>query len=347
MFEVKIFSDFHHAGLYASFIHLFETRLGNEIYRPIGKEWFDEGYWMVAKPYGNDAGTIDQYLKESTIPSDGTPPLNDTSFNGMKDHAHGVTHKTMTLDEFKQADIDIVIASIPDHIPVYKKLIKDYKPDAKFIYHIGNIGWHNEIPWDMVDNLMASVKAFPVPDNKRAVFYRQEFDVFPFNNPDKVTRVEQKITSFVNCLPEPEKLEALRTSLPDFKIEAYGAASSDGVITGIESIANIMRSSKFGYHNKPGGDGFGHVIHNWFAAGVPIIVNMDDYKDKLAGELLEDGMTCIDMSDGNMKRIAGIVREMTDGEYLKMCENVREVFTNTVDFRRDAISVDKFLKELV
>lgn len=328
---MNIFADFHHDALFNSFKLLFEKRLGHRVYRPIGTEWFTEGFWKIAEPYNNNQGTIDQFLKPYSTPTDGTKPLNEQ------------LDDCLTLEQFKEMDIDIVIATIPAHIQPYKRLISQYKPNAKFIYQMGNIGWHKEVPWDQVDNLMASVKPFEVPENKNVVFYRQEFDLDIFRPQHLIPN--KTITSFVNCLPEPEKYGQLKAALPEYLFNAFGGSCPDGSVVDISTIATFMNVSKFGYHNKPYGDGYGHVIHNWFACGIPIIVNMKDYEDKLAGELLEDGVTCINLDLG-VENTVKRVRNMCDLEYLDMQNHVINRFQEVVNFRQDAENVKDFISKL-
>lgn len=330
---MNIFIDFHHSDLFKSFKLLFEGRLGHKVFRPIGNEWFTEGFWKIAEPYGNNQGTVDQFLKPYSTPSDGTRPLNEQ------------LDDCLTFEQFKNHSIDVIIATIPAHIQAYSRLIREHKPSAKLIYHIGNIGWHNDIPWKEVNNIMASVKAFPVKESKNVVFYRQEFDLNIFQ-PLSGVEISDLIVSFVNCLPQPHKYEELKKLLPDYEFGAFGAACPDGVINDLSTIAAIMHTAKFGYHNKPEGDGFGHIIHNWMAIGKPIIVNLNDYKDKLAGELLEDGVTCIDLDLG-VENTANRIKNMSDLEYIDMINNVRRKFKEVVNFGEDAYNVRNFLNNLI
>lgn len=358
---MKIFADLHHSGLYASLHYLFENRLGYELYRPIGMEWFDKGYWKIGDPYPNPRDTAIQYLRLNSTPSDGSPPLNGTPYSiidpqmkyfPIPDRNHGFDHRAVTLDQFLELDVDIIIASIPAHIQAYKKLIKDHNLKAKLVYQIGNIGWHNEIPWSQVDNIMASVKAFPIKHSHiNAVFYRQEFDLGVFSPNKFVNGFDwRSITSFVNCLPQPDKYNRLKEMLYEYEFKAYGIPPSpDGIVDTIDSIADKMQQTTFGYHNKPHGDGYGHVIHNWFAVGKPVIVNMNDYKDKLAGELLEDGVTCIDMDNRSLETVADIVRDIvgTPGKYEELCNNVEKRFKEVVNFEQNAVNVREFLNKCV
>ena len=347
---MKIFADYHHGGLYASLIYLLEGRLGHTLLRPIGMDWFDKGYWKIAEPYGNNPDTARQYLAENSTPTDGTPPLNNKPvdakyFSWINESSNNVWHRAVTLEQFLEIDPDVIIASIPAHIASFKKLIKDYNLRAKLVYHIGNIGWHTQIPWDQIDNLMASVKEFPIPAGKNAVFYRQEFDLEVFAGaPHQRSSI---ITSFVNLLPEAKRFRALKEAMPNYLFQAYGIGCPDGIVNKVSDVGRIMRKSDFGYHNKPQGDGFGHIIHNWFAVGKPVIVNMGDYKDKLAGELLVDGETCIDLDNKSAEDIAKLIYMMSDLEYFDMCRAVRARFAEAVDFGLDAAKVGDFLNDLM
>lgn len=340
---MNIFSDFHHGGLYTSFIHLFEERLGYKLFRPIGKEWFDKGYWKIAEPYNNNLGTIEQYLGIRSVPDDGTTPLNEVMNQRegvyyVKDEAHMKTQRAIEFGKFCNMEIDIIIASIPAHIEPYKKLIEKYHPKAKLIFHIGNIGWGSSIDKYSVDNILASIKE--VPTSKNVCFYRQEFDLgifdYEYRDPNYV------ISSFVHSANNKGLFHAdMMQHLPEFKFNDYGYS-----LKGVGSISEAMKRSTFGYHNKPGGDGFGHIIHNWMAVGKPIIVNLNDYKDKLAGELLIDGVTCIDMSARTPQQVAGNVREIIQGGYRDMCDNINKAFKEKIDFESDAYKVSTFINSL-
>ena len=65
MSEVNVFCDFHHHSLLRSFVLLFENRFNWNVYRPIGMEWFYEGYWG----YNNIEATAKQFLDIETTSS--------------------------------------------------------------------------------------------------------------------------------------------------------------------------------------------------------------------------------------------------------------------------------------
>lgn len=343
---MKVFADLHHGDLYHSLQLLFEKRLGWELYRPIGTEWATEGYWQIAAPYGNDPGTIRQFLGLDTHKWESGKFLNgDWTENDGIYHIYDPIskdfQKAITLDKFKEMDIDIVISSIPAHDETFARLIREHKPKAKHIAQMGNSYQTTDVA-----NVMCSTAPYPVPLGKNVVFYHQEFDlnIFKFKYPD----LSNKITSFVNCLPKPEIFELYKINLPEFEFKSYGESCPDGIVTGLENIANIMSESLFGYLNKPGGDGFGHIIHNWFACGRPLIIAGRDYEDKLAGNLLLDGITCIDTDRHTFNENINLIKEYSKPEkHYEMCEAVSAQFKKVVNFDEEEQRIRKFLDYLI
>jgi hypothetical protein len=149
--KYNVFTDFHHASLLQSFILLFEKRLGGKVFRPIGTQWFDEGYWKVY----DHPETVKQFLGINAATPDGTEPLNEvvghipmTENQRILSPEDGIylchdidsdtTNKAVTFNTFHQLPIDIVIATLPQHIEPFKKLAAEHWNKPKFIYQIGN-----------------------------------------------------------------------------------------------------------------------------------------------------------------------------------------------------------------
>ena len=350
---MKIFSDLHHNALYYSLQLLFEKRLGWELYRPIGEEWFDRGYWKVAEPYGNYPGTVTQFLGirgETYMPEDGSPPLNEVK--AVKDgywsiKAPGKDQKAVTLEQFKSTKFDIIIASIPQHLEPYTRLIKEYQPTAKLIYQIGND--FGPIDFKLAKNIMSSTLPVEVPKGVNVVFYHQEFDLDTFKY---VPSVDGKgVYSFVHLLSKrPEDYEIykkLKKALPEFEFKSFGTACDDGPVNGWENVAKKMQKSAFGFHLKAGGDGFGHIIHNWFAVGRPPIIRSSQYRDKLAGQLMEDGKTCIDMDGRSLKENIKRIRRFAEPElHREVCRNAYDRFRSVVNFDKEQKEIEAFLERL-
>ena len=301
---VIVFADLHHSDLYESFRLLFEKRLGWQLFRPIGMDWFYQGYWKIAEPYGNHPDTVKQFLGLDNGPWDCYKNLNgnyklDDGIYYVWDPVHEVHQKAITLEKFKELPVDIVISSIPSYYYSFEKLIQDHKPKAKHIAHMGNNFWNTD-----VKNVMCSMTTFTPANHKNVVFYHQEFDLNTFVYSPVVNY--QYITSFVNLLPRSDLYNHYSYHLPEFNFLACGMGCPDGTITGLQKIARLMRNSTFGWHVKPGGDGYGHIWHNWYACGRPIITDFNDYRGKMGGLLFEDGVTGIDI--GNCSIEAGVAK---------------------------------------
>lgn len=347
---MNVFADLHHSGLYYSLHILFEKRLGGNLYRPIGTNWFEDGFWDIAKPYNNNPATIVQYLQITPYfaPIDGSPALNTVSqlkstHYEVRELEHDYIQKAITLDQFKEMDIDIIIASIPDHWVTYKKLRDIYKPKAMLICHMGNIGWDNEklIKQGQVENLLASVKPFDLPKNINLCWYHQELPIVDFKLP-----LRKQITSFVHLFPKPEQYYRYTKALPDFDWKAYGAGAPDGWKNGLVNIYQGMQESMWGYHVKPGGDGMGHIWHSWCMVGRPLLTNFSDYKDKLGGLLFEHTVTGIDLEQGTVSENAAFVRHYSDPEaHARMCMAVRKRFEEIVNYDIEEKKIRKFIEK--
>jgi hypothetical protein len=322
---MNIFSDFHHFGLMTSLRMLFVDRLKHKIFIPTGLEWFPN-YWGIAEPYGNDPRTADQYLNH---------PLN-------------IPHvKEITLEEFKSMPIDIVIASVPENIPHYKKLIANFHPEAKFVVQIGNMFHEVLSNLPEVPNLLASTIAFDVPPTCNAVFYHQNFDLSVFKPTWEVP--QNKIVSFIVNLKNTghaDKYYQLKELLPEYEFRSYGGSCDDGVISTVQEIAKIMNESKFIFQCKWDGDGFGHNLYNSYACGKPVITSRHDYEDKLGAELLEDGISCIDIDGKTMPEVVDIIRDMTFEKYNSMCWEAYKKFVDHVNYDKEQEMIRDWLQKL-
>lgn len=323
---MNIFVDFHHFGLLTSLRMLFVDRLHHDLFIPTGLEWFPE-YWGIAEPYNNDPRTADQYLNH---------PLN-------------IPHvKAITLEEFKSMPIDMVIASVPENIPHYKKLIANFHPEAKFIVQIGNMFHEVLSNLHEIPNLLASTISFEVPPSCNAVFYHQRFDtnVYKYKPPT----YSKKIKSFMNVIggyPDLDFLYEIERYLPEWKFEFHGASCRDGIFSTDKEIADSMSDSQFILHVKYGGDGFGYIIHQAFAVGRPPIVKREYYKGQLAEQLMEDGITCIQIDSLSAQESANKIIKFSEPDiYLKMCENARDRFLKVVDWDKEEIEIEKFMAKL-
>lgn len=375
MKPLNVMVDFHHASLLNSFILLFENRLGGNVYRPIGLEWAEKGFWNI---YDHPA-TRAQFLTmdQGYRPVDGTAPLNN--IGQVQDNVYycqdidsGSYNKAITLDTFFDMDIDIIIATIPQHVEPFNRLSALHKNHPKVIYQIGN-SWN--VPFDTpVKNIMASARLPFKPEGFNIVEYHQEFDTKIFRPENYVMQfgviengVDKKIGdeipigpanniySFVNCFNVDglfaldwqlfEKVEGL---MPDWKFRAYGGQCRDGAAHGSQELADRMRESRFIWHTKCGGDGYGHVLHNSAAVGRPLIARRQYYTDKMGGDLMIDGVTAILIDGLNPEEIIQKIVYYNDPvRYYDMCQAVYKNFCKNVMFEKEAEDIKLFLSKLL
>lgn len=344
---MRALADFHHSSLLRSLVLLFEGHLEIDLYRPIGMEWYDEGFWAVF----DHPDTAQQFLSlnQAFRPPDGSPQLNKSlsetdGVHYVEDPGGDSVHRACTLQYFKDHDFDYVIASIPQHIEPFKRLIKLYNPKAKLIIQLGN-NW----PIGIIagHNVLASVSG-PLHPDANVFFYHQEFDTRIFRpTPCLPTK---KIYSFVNVLKKQRsawgdycELQALMEPA-GFELRAYGGQCPDGAMTGPVALADKMREAELIFNVKPQGDGYGHVIHNAYAVGRPIITRPSHYKGQLAAHLLAPG-TFIDLDRYGPGEIQNIIKRLTldpDG-LATMGRRAAERFREVVDFDHEASGIAQWL----
>lgn len=344
---MKVLTDFHHADLYYSLHLLFEKRLGWELYRPIGLDWFHEGFWKIAEPYGNAIDTVNQFLQIANTGWDQYKNLNgqhyieDDVYYSF-DHGHDYYHRAITLEKFKNMKFDIVISTIPSHDRSFKTLIEKYQPHAKHISQMGNVNQTTAVP-----NVLYTVPFKPSP-NQNTCFYHQEIDpkLYILSEINTSTR---NIYSMVNCLPYAEIYHKYKNAMPSVNFKAFGGGCPDGSLPGAKGVSVKMREANIGWHCKPL-DGFGHNAMGWFASGRPVITKMSDVVryGHDGPRLFEPGHTCLDLEadsfENNLKKIDNLLQPENN---IRMGENARARFFEIVNYDEEEKNIRKFLEKLI
>lgn len=343
---IKVFADMHHMSLFNSLHLLFEKRLGFELYRPIGLDWFNEGYFKLAEPYGNNPSTIQQFLGIDNRKWDAYSSLNGDYV--LKDNVYHIynpttkTHeKAITLETFKQMHFDIIISSYQPHDYPFTELRDKYQPKAKLVSQMGNI-------WQVtnIKNVMCSTTPYDAPPDVNVVFYHQEINLDTFKYVEPVSR--NAITSFVNLHKDAETYDLYKSFLPEFDFKSYGMQCPDGIVSGENKIADIMANSTFAWHIKENGDGFGHILWDWALCGRPIITNFSDYIDKLGGSLLIDNVTAINLETGTFKENVDRIRRFSQLDLHKqMCFDMYCLAKKRCNFDEEEIRIREWLDRLV
>ena len=306
----RIIVDRHHADLYHS-LQLLGDRLGWTLYTPVGREWWDEGYWRFGSVYGDDR-LVRQYLEAPDwrvydhryderllVTRDSHHP--DRDILGVR------------LDLVRKTDHDWagVIATVEENQPGFSRLAREL--GVPFMVQVGNV--HQYIDYSLDPIVIGGIQEF---DHRGTFGYREP------------TRTDV-VTSFVNLLPLiPEAWDGFRGlqgELNDTHLfRSFGHACPDGFRDPASAVADEMAEAGWAYHDKVTGDGFGHVIHNWAAVGRPLIGHASYYRGQIAEHLWQDGVTCIDLDQHSIEEAARIIRQTTPEKHREMCEAIRAEF---------------------
>ena len=348
---MNVLIDLHHYDLAYSLHLLFEKRLGYLVHRPVGIEWYEQGYWNVF-PHPDTAQQylgIDQANKRpkdihgNELPDDFCLNLNYYMEDGIYYCAdstkEGEFQRGVTLDKFKEMKFDILISSIPQHIQPFNKLKQLYQPQAKHVFQVGNAWGH--LPG--VQNILASTAPFSTPPEINACFYHQEFDLSQFSY-DKGEDVKKVVHSYIHYMREKEAMNQVSSLLSDFEFRSFGAGMED-TIPRTNDEASAFKRAGFTWHYKPEGDGYGYSLHRAFATGTIPIVWASQYRGKLAEQLMLPGQNCINADGKSPVQIANELRSIVDNpsRYFEMREASYRRFQEVVDFDKEEQVIREFL----
>lgn len=339
---IRVLADYHHACLYESLALLFEDRFGWELYRPIGMEWYDSDLWRFERAWHGDA-VARQYL--SPWPDD--MPADGHSLRAEPQHP-GRTHRLVTMDQAADAGIDLVLSTLTENEPGWHAWAMAH--GAHYGIQVGNQGAQNE--WGLAEFAMCS-STVPLTPWMPHVFYHQEFSLADYRPARTGTDL---VGTWVQCLTsdgaEAARFRRLASLVPEGRFRYHGHCSDDddplygGNVATCPEVAEQMRSARVGLHLKTWSDGYGHVIHDLFAVGRPVVATASYYRDKLAAPLFIDGETSFDVQTRTDGEVAGIIRRLLldDDFAARIGENAARRFREVVDFETDAQAVRAMLE---
>lgn len=329
-----LLADYHHHDLWES-LELLCARLGWTLLRPMGMEWFDAGYWNFERAWHGDA-VAKQYLTPWGSDADGK----------RFDPSHGRYQNLLTLEAARDIKPDIVLASVAHNHEGLHRFAREV--GATFGIHLGNVRFSAidmmEDRWDLADFGIVTA-LLPATPPKPHVIVHQEFSLTDFRHEPPPDNGVFRVSSFVNCFPENVQAYAGFRAVAGIRPQydwrvygAYGGAPLDEYAAGnldtCAGVGDAMRASDVAWHTKQWSDGFGHVIHDWFAVGRPVVGHEWYYRSQLAGPLWQEGVTSFDLTDKRPDEVAGIIdRLYHDPDLrLRMGENAARRFREVVDF---------------
>jgi hypothetical protein len=340
---MKVLIDRHHAGLFYS-LQLLGDRLGWDVYTPVGFEWWDEDYWTFGRDAYGDARLRDQYLDVedaawSRWRQAGTPwAFGADGLWRQRDRDYPDRDIIgVTLPQARTMHWDYVMATVQDNQHGFARFAREQ--GARYAYQVGNT--NQEVDWSLDPIALVSSE---VPILGRGVRYHQEMHpAYHWVDPKGSTK---RIASFVNyathteCWPTTVALSGL---LRDHEWSLYGAGMPDGSLQPTTSVAHAMAGSDWALHDKPTGDGFGHVLWGWAAIGRPLIGHASHYAGKLGGVLWRDLETCIDLDRHSIEEAAEIIRGITPLRHLVMCKAIHAAYRQHYSPARDAAAIARLL----
>lgn len=335
---MNVLLDIHHHDLFRSLYFLFKKRLNFNIYIPYGMEWNDV-YNYANYP---NISTTEQYLVGIKSWLNIANDLNDVRF--------------ITLDEYKDIQIDISVASLLENIKPFCDLSKTFNKKTKNIIQVGN-----NFPPNCIDelgkNLMSSSTVlFKLSSIKHKIFYHQEFDTNLFRPDYKLSNVKSvySLQHYFGTGIPPFELDfkifnILKRIMPDFSYKCFGIGGDAGDVVGIpQKISDVIKNCGFMFHVKPQGDGYGYIYHNSYACGKPVIYKSEYlfYNDiPMTPMMLFDEKTSIDLSKLTMDEVVEKIIIMSN-DYENVSNIVHNKFKSVVNFDEQFEQIKCFIENL-
>lgn len=322
---------------YAMYL-LFEKRLGHKLYFIRGMEWYDKGYFK----YTNELPIIGQFLEA-------TPTGHYAK--------HDWTYPTLTYPEFeaRKSEFDLCLALIGTNEEPFSRLITEQIPHAKLIRHIGN-PFETIYPHSAQNIILSITPTAPWLhgnlDQHHWIFAHQEFDIkkeFIYKPPVRSNRICSYQGNILSTPVYKELWDRFSVELlPEFDWHMYGTQNTHGCFTIGKELGLSMSDAGFIWQTKNGEDGGGHLTHNAFAVGRPLIVRKKEYGGLML-DMLRDGETCIDITHPkrSYQETAEFIRECAKPEnHLRMCKKVYETFKKYVDYDKEEQDIREFMGKL-
>jgi hypothetical protein len=264
----------------------------------------------------------------------------------------------VSVEQARALGLDLVLATVDhDHEGLHRFASE---AGAHFGIHIGNVRWDiTQDRWDLAELALVST-ALPFTPPVPHVTVRQEFSLVDFRPAPPPRRDPFVVSSFVNCFAENTSaythFRAVASKAPEHDWRVYGAYGSvfpdeyaAGNLGVCADVGAAMRASDVIWHTKAWSDGFGHVIHNAFAIGRPVLGIASYYVNQLAGPLWVEGVTSFDIGGRSPEETLSLVARLRDDEdlHLRVCEDSAARFRDIVDFRAEAEDVRRLLGQVL
>lgn len=325
---MNVFANFvGHEDAATSLHILFEERLGYQLFVPDGGEdWRKLGLVF-------DIGRLVYHGSPFFVNNIKHIPILHTSFN----------RKALTVKQFMETEIDIVVVSSGRVEVSFYNLTKKYKPNAVFIRQIPNLA---EIP-KVCKNVLLATKT-PMPQSVNYITHHPEhphqFRYVPHRGLKSIKSFSNNLLSFKRDFAT---WNAAKKLLPEFQFFMHGMGTKDRGIPH-HLLHKSMHEAMFIWHTKSHG-GCGFVCREALACGRPLIVKKQYCKahKTLAQDYLVDEVNCVDLSVRQLPEAVEILKDWAKPEnYGRKCEEVVKCFKERVNFKVEAENIRDWISTL-
>lgn len=344
---IRVLTDAIHADLLESIYLTLEDRLGFRVYSLGGMDWYESGIWRFERARLGDA-VAHQFL--------------DPYHDDVQGEAYAVRYPQSHPDRLvrrvsrvEALDLkpDIVISTLAENDIGLAQFAREV--GAVFGVQVGN--QDQPCAWGAAQFAMLSSSTPGFTPWMPHVYYRQEFSLDSFH-PGTVEAVPGSVGTWVQCAtksPGYDRFVAIAgLTGPEATWRWYGHCDEPdeygaGNLPNTPAVAESMRSTRIGWHYKEWSDGYGHVIHNLFAIGRPVLATAGYYQGKLAGPLFQEGVTSFDIRRHSDQELAEIVTRLLrdDDEWARMCAASAARFREVVDFDADAAAIKHMFEQVL
>jgi hypothetical protein len=331
----KVLVDYHHPDLYWSFV-LLGRRLGWTIYRPIGMEFFNEGYWQFEADWAGDKFAR-MFLSYSA------DDINEGVAGYRPDLRHESFFNLVNLNQAREFGFDIVISTVPGNLHGFNRFAREV--GARHVHQLGNQEHLAQMgsPIEGVDLLVST--NVDAKEWRRSLRYDQEMDplLIQYSEPPISGPVSFFVADWHNR-EETAKYVEVAGHCPDIGFNLYGPDAIH--LRTVREVADAIHESSIVYHSKRVGDGWGHHIHSVAGIGRPLVGNASYYAGRLA-ERLWTPDNSVDTSQLPPSDIGRVVSELWSdhGRIRRMGQASRNLFDTYIDYQRDADRIREFLNE--
>lgn len=348
---IRVLVDYAHNDLWHSLALLFEERYGWELYRPVGMDWHTSGIWRFEARLGDVVAK--QFLAEWA------EDVQEDGYSVRLDRAHrNRPMKMVTMDQAREIGFDLVIATLAENEEGLHGFAREI--GAHYGIQVGNQGAPNA--WGLAEFAMLSVTTGDFRPWIPHVTYHQEFSLLDYATtpvPSRSTLVATRVQCYTGTDGYP-RFVRLAERTPAARFRHYGHCGTQDAYYGgdakdVPAIARSMRATRVAWHDKRWSDGYGHVIHSWFAVGRPVLVSAryylgrDDGVRKLAADLLVEGETSFDIDAYTERELSELItRLVQDDEFAtKIGAAAARRFRNVVDFDVEAAAIRGMLDAIL